>query len=450
MNNDYNAKIKPFKKMDETFHIIATNVKSITTLTKRQKIWNLLRCEPDILLLTDTRTKEHNLLSYGGNKRCVFSTYTDHRGVAFIIKKCYEPEEIETDNETGNLLTLTFKTRRKKHGLIGIYGPCEDNPQFFSSKVNNAIKKLKKSGASEIILAGDMNIQLGKKYGSTNKLSRKKAALIKLCEDHHLNDHVTTLATQTNTSPISFWRKNTEERSAQLSEKYQASRLDHVLMTYPHENIYTKYTRFYLSDHAINETCLKIKSRKKLSNNLRRVKSRLIMSKLNTINQNTIIRRIAMNKWISLVNYTKKITSVWARNEAVKRNNENMKLIRCMNNLELDNDTYNELAEEFNRFEIEKYKIKTELYKFKNKFENKRLLKYKAQQNTSNRTMKKIKIENDIVEDENYIRKALMGYFTSVFSCDCEKLTQRCIRCTRDNQRNAPTVLNIELRKKYS
>ena len=146
---------------------------------------------------------------------------------------------------------------------------------------------------------------------------------------------------------------------------------------------------------------------KKLSNNINKVKSKLIMSKLNTISQNILIQKIPMNKWISLVNYTKKITSLWARNEAVKRNNENSKLNRCMNNLDLDNNTYNKLSEEFNRFEIEKYKIKTELYKFKNEFENKRLLKYKAQQNTSNRTMKKLKIDNDTVEDDNDIRKAL-------------------------------------------
>ena len=459
MNNEYNAKIKAFKKADETFRIVATNVNSITTLVKRQKIWNLLRGDPDILLLTDTRTKKHDLLTYGGNKRSIFSTDTDYRGVAFIVKKCYEPEEIETDNETGNMLTLTFKLAGKKHGLIGIYGPCEDNPQFFTSGVDNAIKKLKKNGASEIIIAGDMNIQLGKRFGYANKTLRKKNALDKLMAEHHLNDHVTELATFTNTSPISFWRKNTETRSVQLNEKYQASRLDQVLSSYPSVNIYTKYTRFYPSDHAINETCIKIKSRsgqtpwrlnrasiddetiekrikkmaKKLTNNLKKVKSKLIMSNLDTISQKKIIQRVATNKWTTLVNFTKKITSVWARIEANKRSNENAKLIRCMNNLDLDNDAYNKLAEEFNRYEIEKYKIKTELYKFKNKFENKRLLKYKAQQNTTNRTMKKIRIEDDVVEDDTEIRRVLTGYFTSVFSCECEKNTQRCIRCTRNN-----------------
>ena len=47
--------------------------------------------------------------------------------------------------------------------------------------------------------------------------------------------------------------------------------------------------------------------------------------------------------------------------------------------------------------------------------------------------MKKIRIENDTVEEDNEIRRALTRYFTSVFSCKCEKAKQRCIRCTRNN-----------------
>ena len=330
----------------------------MTTLAKRQKIWNLLRCEPDILLLIDTRTKEHDLLAYGGNKRSVFSTDTDYRGLAFIIKKCYEPEKIETDSESGNMITLTFKLAGKKHGLIGIYRPCEDNPQFFSSKVNDTIKKLKKLGSSEIILVGDMNMQLGKKFGYEDKTLRKKAALEKISAEHCLNDHVTEIATLTNTSPISFWRKNTEERSTQLNEKYQTSRLDHVLSTYPSANIYTKYTRFYPSDHAINETCIKIEvalrpnpMAGKLGVHQRRnprekdqkdgqethqqskqseFKANNVQTKYQYPERNNP-KKIAINKWTSLVNFTKKITSVWARDKAAKRNNENSKLIRCMN-----------------------------------------------------------------------------------------------------------------------
>ena len=122
------------------------------------------------------------------------------------------------------------------------------------------------------------------------------------------------------------------------------------------------------------------------------------MSNLNNKSQAEITLRIAMNKWITLVNYTKKITAKWARARAEERKSERMKLTQCMNNLELDNDAFNELSDEFNRFEIEKYKIKTELYKFKNKFENKKLLKYKAQFNCSNRMMKKLVIENETVE----------------------------------------------------
>ena len=123
-----------------------------------------------------------------------------------------------------------------------------------------------------------------------------------------------------------------------------------------------------------------------------------------------------MNKWLTLTNYTKKITLGWARAQAEKMRSEKMKLTQCMNNLELDNESFNELSEEFNKYETEKYKIKTELYKFNNKLKNKRQLKYRAQYDCSNRTMKKLIIEDETVVEDADLRTALTSHFTSTFS----------------------------------
>ena len=460
MNIEYNNKIKNFKKSDEVFKIVTMNVNSLQSFTKKRKIWSVIKSDPDIILMTDTRVKEYELANFSGNKRSVFSTDTEQRGVAIIIKKCFEPENFETDNETGNLIAITFKLAGKTHGLVGLYGPSEDTPTFFGDRLDGIIKKLKDAGSQEILIAGDMNIQLGKKIGYTTLNSRKKNALLKTCEKYNLSDHVNELAITTNTNPISFWRRNTDERATRLNEKYQASRLDHILTSYPTENINTSYSRFYPSDHAMTITSIKIKSRSgqtpwrlnraaiddeiiqhkikkmanKLTKNLRKSESKLILSTLDDHDQAKIILRIAMNKWATLINFTKKITSKWARAEAEKRNIENLKLTQCMENLDLDNGTYNDLSEEYDRYEIEKYKLKTELYKFKNKFENKNLLKYKAQLNVSNRTMKKIKIDETAYEDDKEIRMALTGHFTSIFSCYCESNANRCIRCTRGDQ----------------
>ena len=172
---------------------------------------------------------------------------------------------------------------------------------------------------------------------------------------------------------------------------------------------------------------------KKLTKNLRKVEAKLIMSKLDNKTQNKILCRITMNKWKTPVNFTKTITSKWARIEANKRNAEVLNLVKCINNFDLDNEAFNELAEEFNEYEIEKYKIKTELYKFKNKFDNKNLLKYKARINMSNRTMKKIIIENEVHDSDSEIREALTNHFTSIFSCYCEDNKDRCVRCTQND-----------------
>ena len=459
INNEYNSKVKSFKKSDKTFRIVTTNVNSMTNFARRQKIWNLLKDGPDILLMTDTRIGEHELNHYGGNKRQIITTNTDYRGVGFIVKKCFEPEIFEVDNNSGNMAAITFKIAGKIHGMIGIYGPCEDNAVFYNTKLEDMINKLKTAGAKEIIIAGDMNIQLGKKIGYKTTKSRKKRALLELCDRHNLNDHVTTLAARTKTYPMSFWRRNTDERSRATNEEFQASRLDHVLTTYNSDNIGTKYTRFYPSDHAISVTNIKIKSRegqtpwrlnrasiddpviqmkvtkmaKKLTKNLCKAKSKINMSNLPDDEQCEIICRIATSKWRSLTKYTKTITSKWARVTSEKRNAEIRAFTKCMNNLDIDNETFNEITEEFNQYEIEKYKIKTELYKFKNKFENKNLLKFKAQINTSNRTMKRLIVEESVHENDNDIRLALTGYFTSIFSCYCENNKERCIRCSQDN-----------------
>ena len=459
MNAEYNSKVKEFKKSDETFKMISTNVNSVQSFPKRQKIFNLLKSDPDILLMVDTRVKEIDLTSYAGNGRSILSTNTEHRGVAFLIKSGMDPEVFYVNNDSGNILAITFKMAGKIHGLVGVYGPSEDNVPFFENEVNDTIKNLINAGAKEIIVAGDLNIQLGKRIGYTDKRTRKSGSLKKIMKEHNIADHVAILANETNTSPMSFWRRNTQERANKLNETHQASRLDHVLTSLPHENVATKYLRFYPSDHALAETIIKIKSRtgqtpwrlnryslddkviekkitvmaKKVSKNLNKAHAKNIMSSLNEKNQAEILLKIAMNKWITLTNYVKKITSGWARKQADLLKKEKIKLSQCLYNLELDNDSFNELSEEFNKYETEKYKIKTELYKFKNKFENKRLLKYRAQFNTSNRTMKKLTFEEDTFEKDTDIRKALTSHFTSTFSCDCEKNTNRCIRCVRNN-----------------
>ena len=113
--------------------------------------------------------------------------------MAFIIKKCHEPEAFEIDNDTGNMVAITFKLASKIHGMIGIYGPCDNNPAFYNIEINETINKLKEEGAKEFILAEDMNIQLGKKIGYKTTTSRKKRALLELCDKQDLVDHITFL-----------------------------------------------------------------------------------------------------------------------------------------------------------------------------------------------------------------------------------------------------------------
>ena len=103
-----------------------------------------------------------------------------------------------------------------------------------------------------------------------------------------------------------------------------------------------RLNRYSLDDKIIEK---KIKAMaKKLSKNLNKVHAKIIMSKLSEKSQAEITLRIAMNKWTTLINYVKKITSSWARQQADQMKKEKIKLSQCLNNLELDNDSFNELS----------------------------------------------------------------------------------------------------------
>ena len=260
-NIKFNKSAPKLKTDDQTIRIKSSNVNSVISLQKMNKIPDLMNDNPDILALNDTRVKEYRLARFRSKDREVFATNTDTRGVAIIAKRTLNPEMFECDEE-GGFVAITFDSVGKKHGLTAIYGPNDDDIKFWSEKINNIVAKMKDEGIKNQIICGDLNIPLGRQIGYVGNKTKKKEALLNLMDNNNIT-HAANNQLDTNiTNAYSFWRRKQERNINQGVDSYQASILDHFLTTLPQNETSVKYLRSFLSDHAaIVELKIKTSSR---------------------------------------------------------------------------------------------------------------------------------------------------------------------------------------------
>ena len=417
-NIKFNRNSPKFGGNDQTIQIKAVNVNSVISFQKRNKIVDLLNDDPEILAITDTRVKEHKMLRFRNKSRNVFATNTDQRGVAIIAKRSLNPKLFARDTENGNYLALNFMNAGKKYGIIAIYGPNDDDDKFWSDEINKLLGDMRSDGAEKLIICGDLNIPLGKQLGYAGARLRKKAELLKMMDNHNIEDTENNQVDCNKLNAYSFWRRKQDRRISNDEDEYQAARLDHFLTDLPQNETSVKYMRYFSSDHAIVSLRIKASTRaghkswklnpnvieddatmeklikiyKKLSKNLMKRISQIEMSNLPEDIQAKKIRDIAYEKWKSVLRATKAITNTWGRENAKKKGALKKFLLKAKENLEISNEKYEIMSEELRGHEVEKNKIKTELVKVKNKIENKTLVRYKAMKNQTSRTIKEIKI----------------------------------------------------------
>ena len=460
-NWKFNSTGRRFGPDDQTLRIKSVNVNSVKSVQKMSKIKDLLNDEPDILALSDTRVKEFRFLKFKSKERTIFATKTDARGVAVIIKRSLNPELCDRDESDGNYISLTFAEAGIKYGLINIYGPNEDNEVFWTEKINEQISKLRDQKAKQIIICGDLNISLGIKIGYAPTKLKKKEALLSIMETNNLSDAASNQADPNMLNPYLFWRRKQDRTIVLEEEEYQATRLDHFITSLTGSKTSIKYLRYFPSDHSIVELKIKINTRsgkkawkmnpgvldnkdvkqrlvkiyKKLTKNLIKRKNQIEMSTMNELDQAKKINEIAYSKWEKVLKATKDITNAWARNKSEEERKLRKFLIKAKENLEISNDEYELMSEEMREYDVNKSKIRTELMKVKSRIENKTLVKYKAMKNQTSRTIKEIKIGDEIYKSDEEIRKQITAHFTSIFRCDCDygRNEELCLRCKRDD-----------------
>jgi exonuclease III len=112
----------------------------------------------DISILVDTHSTKQREKQWQ-HEWGYISRFSSHssasRGVAVLFKNSFEFHiNQEIIDECGNFIILDINIQDYRMTLVAIYGPNEDNPDFFKKLVFN----INQFDNSSVIIAGDWNV----------------------------------------------------------------------------------------------------------------------------------------------------------------------------------------------------------------------------------------------------------------------------------------------------
>ena len=172
---------------------VTINCRGLSDARKRRDVINYLRDKHyDILFLQDTHLTT-NTSHYFNNLwkgKTYHSCYTNRsRGVAIMVNHTLHHELIDFQKtECGNCLIITCKIGTRTYLLANIYGPNEDNPNFYLS-LRSCIESCH---TDHIILAGDFNFVMDFNRDTLNYVrehnTRAKEVFKNFANDNNLCD----------------------------------------------------------------------------------------------------------------------------------------------------------------------------------------------------------------------------------------------------------------------
>ena len=227
--------------------IISLNTRGIADNVKRQQVFYWLhRQKANIILLQETHSSFDRELvwraQWGATLLCAHGS-TNARGVAILIKNKvnFEIHEI-ISHEHGRYIILDITLEDKRITLVNVYGPNEDNEEFFL----DLIDKIDSLSNDHCIIGGDFNLVLNPSLdmseGRENLHPKATDLLLTYMEDTDL---------------IDVWRRLNPGRKTftwyRRNPTYIASRLDFFLCSFGMSNMITmaKIKPGFKSDHSI-------------------------------------------------------------------------------------------------------------------------------------------------------------------------------------------------------
>jgi exonuclease III len=148
------------------------NVNGLGNFSKRQEIFHFLHKKGgDIYFLIDTRFSDHveNKIKEEWGSNVIFSSFSSQsRGVAIFFKKnlCVEILNQSTD-PSGNMLSVLVNFDDNKILFTALYGPNEDNPEFYKEKLFSLIDQWQPDFA---VYGGDWNLVMDQNLDTKNYL----------------------------------------------------------------------------------------------------------------------------------------------------------------------------------------------------------------------------------------------------------------------------------------
>ena len=173
--------------------IISTNCQGLHDSRKRKDVlqyYRQLQC--NVLCLQDThftKDMENNIQSEWGYEVYFNSFTSQSRGIAIFLNNNFDYKvHNKLDDTSGNFLALDITFSNTRVSLVVIYGPNEDDPQFYKM-VSEAISNLENDN---VIMVGDFNLVINPEKDYHNYLhinnSKARETVLEIISAHNLSD----------------------------------------------------------------------------------------------------------------------------------------------------------------------------------------------------------------------------------------------------------------------
>ena len=204
--------------------IISQNVRGLNNYCKRRDLFYHLCSKADIVCLQEMHTIEDTQKpwtnEWGG--KAEWSNFTsESRGIAILVKKDCPLDILATDkDDQGRIMILQYKDGNEIFVLVNLYGPNEDDPNFFKQ-----VFELLEGYEGKRIIMGDFNTILDCEQDRTSSNSYYKMKSLQI-----LNQIVD------NTMLIDVWRarnpgvKRYTWQKRLSRNRLAATRIDYVLI----------------------------------------------------------------------------------------------------------------------------------------------------------------------------------------------------------------------------